>query len=356
MPAFNGYHDADAGPQRVERGRVGLETGGFLWAMLDRDVDHQQCGRRSVERGRRVLRSGTQRALAGADSWRESRGNANGVCRLNLSSECQGSFGQSVTVAQWEGDLFSSSFGSDEYLPPQCCFPPSDRVQLEVNIWNGAPIPNSIPPFGPGSCPENTPGECCPHGDSSGNGGDGWRASGGGGLGGKSGGSLPGFVFGGRHGGGAGEVSQRCCPPPSEGAGQGRIPSCGGGFSAGGTCPPAMFSVAPVRYATGELLISATDIESDGFGGPWGHTRSFMNRLSRGETIGQGFNWHVAQWPYLVHKEDVVVVLGEGSGAYWFDRVDDTFVARFGVRRTLELDAAGTAIPLPYAGRELSGV
>ena len=62
-----------------------------------------------------------------------------------------------------------------------------------------------------------------------------------------------------------------------------------------------------------------------------------MNRLSLSETIGQGFNWQVAQWPYLIAGEDVVAVLGEGTGTYWFDRVDDTFVARFGVKRTLEL-------------------
>jgi len=73
---------------------------------------------------------------------------------------------------------------------------------------------------------------------------------------------------------------------------------------------------------------------------PWGHTRSYLSRLSNSETNGNGFNWQVAEWPYLVFDfEGNVAVMGQLNGALWFDKMGGTFAPRFGVKSTLELDS-----------------
>ena len=59
-------------------------------------------------------------------------------------------------------------------------------------------------------------------------------------------------------------------------------------------------SGGPIRYGTGEIVLSATDLSTGGFGFPWGHTRSFASRLSQPTNVGNGFNWQVQEWPYLV--------------------------------------------------------
>src|SRR4051812_43877832 len=51
-----------------------------------------------------------------------------------------------------------------------------------------------------------------------------------------------------------------------------------------------------VRYTTGELALSATDLHAGGFGVSWGHTRSFANRLTQNTNVGSGYNWQVLEW------------------------------------------------------------
>ena len=106
---------------------------------------------------------------------------------------------------------------------------------------------------------------------------------------------------------------------------------------------PAPFSAAPVRYATGELSLAAADIASDGFGVRWGHTRSFASRMSVSETGGNGFNWQVQEWPYLVmqYSGTVTAFIGPNS-AVWFDKAGSDYVARFGIRMSLTLDDAAS--------------
>ena len=57
---------------------------------------------------------------------------------------------------------------------------------------------------------------------------------------------------------------------------------CGGSPNA---CPvgpvPACFSPEPVRYSNGEISVVQADLDSDGFGLPWGHTRSFASQSGR---------------------------------------------------------------------------
>ena len=90
-----------------------------------------------------------------------------------------------------------------------------------------------------------------------------------------------------------------------------------------GCAPPATASPSsgsPVRYATGEIGIAATDIVSNGFGIPWGHTRSFASVQSVNETLGQGFCWKVSEWSYLIVNgfDGSVVIQGGPNSSLWF--------------------------------------
>jgi hypothetical protein len=75
----------------------------------------------------------------------------------------------------------------------------------------------------------------------------------------------------------------------------------------------------PIRYNNGELLYSATDLAVGGFGSPWGHTRFYSNRLDFSQDMGQGFNWLVEQWPYLVNDGDTIIMMKGQSERVWFD-------------------------------------
>ncbi|HCO22477.1 MAG TPA: hypothetical protein DIT97_05215 [Gimesia maris] len=93
------------------------------------------------------------------------------------------------------------------------------------------------------------------------------------------------------------------------------------------------------------MAINATDLSTDGYGVPWGHTRSFANRQTASQSIGNGFNWLVKEWPYLVKQFsiqdsgiqiDTIVVQGVVGDALWFDNIgDNDFIPRFNVKDTL---------------------
>ena len=96
--------------------------------------------------------------------------------------------------------------------------------------------------------------------------------------------------------------------------------SCGCGCGCGCPCKgPAIpqankVSETSVRYGTGEVVLQADDLHAGGFGLPWGHTRSFASRLSCDADTGNGVNWQVAQWSYLVQQDDgSVVVMGSAN-------------------------------------------
>ncbi len=100
------------------------------------------------------------------------------------------------------------------------------------------------------------------------------------------------------------------------------------------------FSGNPVRYASGELLYSETDLISSGYGVPWGHTRRFLNRLSVPETLGNGYNWQIEQWPYLIIDfEGNVTIMGQHP--VFFDKIGTAFTPRFAITHdTLTYDSA----------------
>ena len=82
----------------------------------------------------------------------------------------------------------------------------------------------------------------------------------------------------------------------------------------------------PVRFSNGELKFEVTDLSlsvngSSALGGEqtWGHTRTYGNRMPI-QDYGNGFNWPIRQWGYLIQQPGgtLVVVMG-ANRQYWFD-------------------------------------
>ena len=105
-------------------------------------------------------------------------------------------------------------------------------------------------------------------------------------------------------------------------------------YNASGPCPtppPCTFcpdqSDQPIRYATGELALVASDLSGNGFGISWGHTRSFSSMLSSPLDLGNGWNWQIREWKYLILSgngigsppSSLVVLMGSPGQVAWFD-------------------------------------
>ncbi|MBS0266027.1 MAG: RHS repeat-associated core domain-containing protein [Planctomycetes bacterium] len=85
---------------------------------------------------------------------------------------------------------------------------------------------------------------------------------------------------------------------------------------------------------------SATDLMTGQGGVPWGHTRSYTNALPYPVNAGNGWNWQVAEWPYVVgNPTGTVTIMGASQNVLWFDAVGSGYVARFNVRDSLRLDS-----------------
>ncbi len=96
----------------------------------------------------------------------------------------------------------------------------------------------------------------------------------------------------------------------------------------GGTAESA--TSAPIRYGSGELLYSETDLVSEGFGIRWGHTRSYGN-LGGATGVGNlnGNRWFVQQLPQLMLRgTDQVAVLATSGKPIWFAKSASSGEAR----------------------------
>ena len=131
-----------------------------------------------------------------------------------------------------------------------------------------------------------------------------------------------------------------CLPPPP----------CGCGCPC--NCPPPVTippqcGQRPVRFASGELIYSATDLDAHGFGAPWGHTRSFANQLSQTANVGNGNNWQVEHWSYLLPQSDgSVAVMGKTAQVLWFSQVNGQYVPAFAIKDTLVFDPVNNIFSL----------
>ena len=141
-----------------------------------------------------------------------------------------------------------------------------------------------------------------------------------------------------------------CCPPPSPVSFPPTFRQMDGGCTSGGCSPirvngsPPVLSSFPVKYSSGTIQFAETDIESTGYGFPWGHTRSFASRQTSNASLGNGFNWQVREWVYLSYERTngeitTIVVQGVAGNTVWFDKVGSGFAARFGLKNTLTHDA-----------------
>ena len=124
-------------------------------------------------------------------------------------------------------------------------------------------------------------------------------------------------------------------------------------------------SQKPVRYFNGELQIAEDDLNAGGGGTPWGHRRSYSNRMAYDYDYGNGFNWLVREWPYLATTGNqsssssssssssrsssssssssgglpqTIAVVRTSQSPVWFDLVDGTYVGRYGILDILTYD------------------
>lgn len=134
----------------------------------------------------------------------------------------------------------------------------------------------------------------------------------------------------------------------------------GGGAGSGGGARPGLggeagrrgsgsgFSTHPVRYSNGEVQVISADVTNQGFGVPWGHTRSYSNQLTDQAVGTNGNSWQVAEWPYVVESDvvagvaqTVCVVAGTIYEAVWFGLVSGSYQPQFAVVGALVHDPVG---------------
>jgi YD repeat-containing protein len=83
-----------------------------------------------------------------------------------------------------------------------------------------------------------------------------------------------------------------------------------------------------------------TDLTSEGFGVPWGHTRSYSNKLTAQDAGVNGNSWFVAQLPQLAQPDSsTICLIGIIQEALWFDLVSSSWMARYFVKDTLVHDS-----------------
>lgn len=101
----------------------------------------------------------------------------------------------------------------------------------------------------------------------------------------------------------------------------------------------SVHSEAPIRYATGEILIVVSDLASNAFGEPWGHTRSWSNRLGADYYGPYGVNWFLKQAPLLVQNgPNTLALIGVVQNTLWFDLTGGAWKPRFQGKDTLVAD------------------
>lgn len=96
-----------------------------------------------------------------------------------------------------------------------------------------------------------------------------------------------------------------------------------------------------MRYFDGDVKLGSTDLTSDGFGTPWGQTRSWSN-ISGYAAIGiagiplgyNGNGWVDSQLPFLTGDNRVnnnwntVIVILSGTNALFFDNVGSNLTSQ----------------------------
>ncbi|MBI1248152.1 RHS repeat-associated core domain-containing protein [bacterium] len=117
-------------------------------------------------------------------------------------------------------------------------------------------------------------------------------------------------------------------------------------------------SSQPIRYLNGEVQYAVTDLEADGFGKPWQQRRVYSNQLSQNGSLtstdmGNGYNWLVQDWPYLVQGLDGLITFVRGTKySLQFDDNSGVYTGRFGAKSTLVHDTANHLLVLTQPSGE----
>ena len=126
---------------------------------------------------------------------------------------------------------------------------------------------------------------------------------------------------------------------------------CSGGGVNLGECNSS-YSSYPVRFSSGEIRLVVQDLESDGFGLPWGHTRSYGNRVSPTNEGINGNSWFVKEVPFLaqttVGGSNYVVAIGTINDAVWFLNSGGTYTPRDYAKETLTHDTGAKRFILRF--------
>ncbi len=123
-------------------------------------------------------------------------------------------------------------------------------------------------------------------------------------------------------------------PPPGSGEDCGAVGSGRGGGPCNNTlvqnAPGACCSgdggasEGPIRYFDGTIVgLASTDLHSNGFGQPWGHTRNWSNHLGYAADHANGSGQMVTQMPFLIEvgTSGTVALVTNGSTSLYFDFV-----------------------------------
>ncbi|WP_162668091.1 polymorphic toxin-type HINT domain-containing protein [Gemmata massiliana] len=125
-------------------------------------------------------------------------------------------------------------------------------------------------------------------------------------------------------------------------------PSAPPAFAGGG---PAGLSSHPIRYSDGMVIYSTTDLVSDGFGQPWGVSRSWYNLSTYGNHTDFGNGWVDSERPYLFRVDltgQVIVVAGETPT--YFSPSGGAYVPDYFTTDQLAYDATAGEFVLTNAG------
>jgi RHS repeat-associated protein len=96
----------------------------------------------------------------------------------------------------------------------------------------------------------------------------------------------------------------------------------------------------PIRYFDGAVLLSTTDMESEGFGFHWGQSRYWGNLPGYSASGSNGSGTVVAQFPYLRQNAagNSIVVNSNGVDARYFDQVGSSYTPRLYEQETFTHD------------------
>jgi RHS repeat-associated protein len=106
-----------------------------------------------------------------------------------------------------------------------------------------------------------------------------------------------------------------------------------------------MFSCAPVRFNDGVVRYGETDLESDGFGIPWGQTRSWTNGVGYANGQYNGWGWVDDNLPRIIERstDGAIILITNGTTARFFipdPQNPSTYVTAVNAREHIDYDSA----------------